>query len=182
MNKSARTLKAITLSEGRVMTMSSQSTIEKSAHLCDHCAASEPVGKFESCWVNRSSTDSLKKVGVYQPVLYCAMHQPILAFRRPLQGFDTTFNTLRPGLAWSKRLLPKDVVGLMDETGDLFGKAQVVSVDSGLIADMIDRHGQLNHLVLNDNTIDLRSVLLRLHGPQVIHNATQVSVITMQRL
>lgn len=183
MNKSPRTLKAITLEEGKVMTLRNKLYATDDHDICEHCAYSKPFEQFAQCWVDRSASNSLKKVGICQQITYCAMHQPILAFKRPLVGFEAEFNTLRPGGAWHSRLAKGATVGLMDaDSSKLFAKAQVMGVDCGELETMIALYGARNHLLIDDDGRDLNAILRRIYGPQIINNRAKVSVIHLRRL
>lgn len=180
MNKSPRTLKAIMINKERVMTANPSFS---QTNLCDSCAFSEPFEQFAECWVDRRVDESLRKMGVGRMVNYCVMYQPIIAFKKPLVGFDHLFNTFRPGGAWSVRLKPNMVIGLFDADKEaLFGKARVVAVEFGSLLTMIEKHGSENHLVKNDPTVDLRKVLGRLYGPRIVNDKSSVTVISLERL
>ncbi len=185
MKRSTRALKAIALNEGRVMTIRSKGFVEKEGQdLCEYCAFSEPFEKFEECWVDRSSKDGLMKNGISQIITHCSMHQPVISFdKNQLSGLEGTFNTFRPGVAWQKRLVQKQVVGLSNSNTDkLFCKASVVGVECGRLDGMLEKHAKMNHLILADPSKDLSAVMIRLYGPHIIQDESMVSVITMKRI
>jgi hypothetical protein len=182
MNKSPRTLKAVSIDDQRVMTIYSKFTKE-SEMLCESCAFSEPFEKFSECWVDRRIDESLRKMGIGRSIRHCVMYQPVLAFQPPLVGFEDVFNTFRVGIAWKSRLGGNEIVGLLDaKTEKLFGKAQVIDCDSGNIDEMIEKHGSQNHIILRDDSKDLKTVLNRFYGPKLINQPAGITVITMKRL
>jgi len=185
MKKSTRALKAVTLKEGRVMSIRSQKFVEdENQDLCDYCAFSQPFEKFEECWVDRSSRDSLQKSGISQIITHCSMHQPIIAFNKSaLNGLKGDFNTFRPGVAWERRLKEKQVIGLLNSsTGKLICKVSVIAIECGDLDDMIEKHAKTNHLILDDPSKDLRKLMTRMYGPQIINNDAKITVISMRRM
>lgn len=185
MQKSPRTLKTVLIGEELSFTLKGVKEL-KTSSLCDHCAYSESFEKFEECWVDRNSSGSLNKMGIVQDITHCAMHQPVISFQAPFIGFESDFNTIRPGMAWSSRLTKGNIVGLLNAKNDeLFGKAQVVSVDVGNIHDMLAKHAANNHLMLSqeaDQQSKLMTVLSKIYGPRIINDQSTVSVINLKRL
>lgn len=187
MNKSPRTLKLIEVDGESVFTTKNVKCATESLNLCDYCANSQPFEKFEKCWVyDEVSIKGFVKLGIKQEISYCIMHQPVIGFMPPLSGFESNFNTVRPGSSWHSRLRKGAIIGLLDvKKNELFGKAQVVDVDKGNIINMLDKHAHANHLMrqyTSGQDKKLLKLLIRIYGPRIINDDSVVSVINLRRV
>lgn len=185
MKASAKTLKRVVVNEELVHILDKNA--EKVQNLCDYCGKQEAFDKFAACWVQRGEYQSLKNVGVHQPVVSCAMHEPILGFIPPLHGFESIFNTFRIGAAWHNRVSKDDTVGLLDaKAGQLFGKAKVIEVNTGPLADMLNLYASGNHLEIGNGPVGaperLYKAILQIYGPRIAALERPATVINLERL
>ncbi len=184
MQKSPRTLKVLIESNQRFFTIKIKDS--KVDSLCNSCCQlNDFLTKSQPCPYSRtqeSESKNLIQFGVHK----CVYHQPNIGFDKPLIGFDSSFNTFRPGKAWSERLHVRDVVGLFDvKKKEVFGKAVVTYVDVGDMKTMLDNHAYNNHVMLDekgDFQSKLYAVLMKIYGPQIISENKTVTVIGLRRL
>lgn len=184
--KSPRSLKALTENGQRLFTIKSQKELSVPS-LCESCAQ---LRSFKS--LDRhcpySETEKTQRYPDIQlvEVVKCKLYQPNIAFVPPLIGFEGEFNTFRPGVAWTDRVKPGDIVGLYDSKQEIvFGKAEVTGIDGGRIQTMLNDYAHMNHLMLSeigDFRNKLFAVLKKIYGPQIIGDASRVTVISLRRL
>jgi hypothetical protein len=110
-----------------------------------------------------------------------------IEFAPPMMGFDNEFNTIRVGLKWSKCLSVGDEVLLLDKPKSaVFGRAEVLRIEVGQLAEMSREHGALNHNQINlpadgagERTIE---ALKRRYGPHIATDTKKVTVIYLKRI
>ena len=176
MIKSPRTLRVVEGNQ-RFFTIQSDKNLSMMP-ICLSCAIHLSCRAYESTLTNQQEVE--------MEVTKCSNYQPTIGFQPPLIGFEDRFNTFRPGLAWARRLRVGNFVGLLNtKTGECFGKAEVVGLDSGDISVMLDNFAYNNHLMLsekgNHKTL-LFGVLKRIYGPRIIAENSQVTVIELRRI
>lgn len=185
MKRSPSNLKTAVIDDRAVFTLKPLSAIDKPT-LCNQCARLAGFDGFQACGVNENQIEELKELGIFTEVTYCRKHEPIISFYPPLLGFEGDFNTFRPGGAWAKRLQEGQVIGLLDAKKEsLFGKAEVISVESGNTLIMLNKHAKANHLMLDcksDYSDKLFKVLHQIYGPRIIYAKSEVSVISLSRI
>jgi hypothetical protein len=110
----------------------------------------------------------------------------IIEFSPPMSGLDGEFNTFRLGIAWSKRLMPGDLVCLMNKKEFLLmGHAEVTAVHVGKLSDMSALHARRNHnqLGLPPDGAGERLIanMIKRYGPHKCLYDSKVTVIYMNR-
>lgn len=115
------------------------------------------------------------------------MHVSVIGFIPPVEGVDKEFNTFRLGGTFAKRLKEGDEVFLMDEKNKIvFGRAQVLRVESGKLGELCLLHAAKNHReLLNDETTAperLFQYLQRVYGPHIATATKKSCVIYMRRI
>lgn len=109
----------------------------------------------------------------------------VIEFAPPMSGFSGTFNTIRVGMIWARRLTKGMKVALIDKKNALiFGYATVESVECGLLNEVAQKHAHLNH---NQKGSDpegaperLVASLTNRYGPHIITPSKKVSVIYLR--
>lgn len=127
----------------------SPSAFAKGRRLCDYCSVAAQCGDIV--------TDT------------CPTFVPPLFFRPPHLGFEAAFSTVRLGMAWTKRVKPLDLVGLIEVGQDKpFAFARVASIKSGPLHKMIKDHAHTNHLMLGKTKVkaraELADVIIAMYG------------------
>ena len=111
----------------------------------------------------------------------CYYFIPVLKFRNPC-GMDGKFNTIRLGMAWTKRVTRGTVVALMTTKFDVFGRAAVTSILSGTKEDMVERYAIDNHRLLVDGTQrSMEDILRGSYGRMIYDNNEFATVIYLRR-
>lgn len=111
----------------------------------------------------------------------------VIDFVPPIVGIDGDFNTIRIGLAWSKRLTVGDHVCLMDSKSKaVIGKAEVIEVETGQLGFMCMSHADKNHTELNQtdgrSSERVYALMRKLLGPHIVNYNKQSTVIYLKRL
>jgi len=111
----------------------------------------------------------------------------VINFIPPIIGTESEFNTFRLGSFYAKHLSPGEEVLLLNEKEKMvFGRAQVVRVESGPLGEMCLIHAHMNHTELaNDpNTAPerLHETLRRIYGPHIATLTKKTSVVYLKRL
>jgi hypothetical protein len=111
----------------------------------------------------------------------------VLGFVPPLIGLDGSFNTIRLGLAYKKRLTVGDVVFLLDEKGrKVFGEAEVTSVDSATLGEICLLHAEANHMELENKdgqqSARLFAYLQKIYGPHIATTTRTATVVYLRRI
>lgn len=111
----------------------------------------------------------------------------VIDFAPPMTGFEDTFNTVRLGGAWAKRLVGGERVYLVDKPKSaVFGTAIVESVVKGKLCDLAPLHAANNH---NQKGLDpvgapdrfIAGVMKR-YGPQKVRDNSLCTVIYLRLL
>jgi hypothetical protein len=121
-----------------------------------------------------------------QPAVSCAVFLPAIPFTDET-GLRKVANTVRVGVAWTKRLVPGQTIALYNSVKkSIFGYGRVLAMDSGPIADVLRDHAHANHLMLDTPP---ETAAARLHawqrqqyGPQIIHDRTKLTAIYLLRV
>lgn len=147
-------------------------------NLCERC------GRLPTC-----SDAPLKQLRRKEgKVMECSLFEPVIPFRPPLIGFQSTFNTFRMGEAWMKRVQPGTVIALYDgQEHRVFGHARVLFAVSGNKEEMCAAHGAANHLLIGqpeDSAIRDKMLLIlrRIYGKLIYEANDKCTVIYMERL
>lgn len=115
------------------------------------------------------------------------MEVSVIGFIPPVEGVETEFNTFRLGSSFVKRLKEGDEVFLMDEKNKIvFGKAQVLRVEGGLLGELCLMHAAKNHRELKNDPQaapeSLFKYLQKIYGPHIATPTKKACVIYMKRL
>jgi hypothetical protein len=115
----------------------------------------------------------------------CNKFLPVIPFVDEI-GLDSFANTVRVGVAWSRRLHLRQVVGLYNsKSRQIFGLAHVVSLHVGPIDDILAAHAHMNHIMLEQPVEEAPALLkewqLRNYGPRIINESTRLTAIYLQR-
>lgn len=121
-----------------------------------------------------------------RPVASCSLFLPAIPFTDET-GLRKVANTVRVGVAWTKRLHVGQTVALYNSVRKaIFGYARVVGMESGPIAHMLANHAHANHLMLDTPP---ETAAERLHawqrqqyGPRIIHDETKITAIYLLRV
>lgn len=150
----------------RTLKVEDQSYVMKNG-LCANC------GRGYECEVRDES---------YQK---CQVFQPTLLFKS-LAGMELSFNTIRLGDSWSKRVQVGQTVALVNEHGERIAQAVVEAVRLGPRDEMILEHSFQNHLILAKNiktpVASMRRILRNLYGPNFLARAEKITVIYLRRI
>ncbi len=135
--------------------------------ICDHC------GYADKCIVVPSANQ-------------CPMFLPAIPFQDEA-GLDQPSNTVRIGVAWTKRLKVGQAIALYNvRTQEVFGLAEVVSMFSGQIDDVLEHHAANNHLMLDTPAAEAPALLKawqrQNYGPRIVNDATKITAIYLQRI
>lgn len=113
----------------------------------------------------------------------CKAYEPVLAFQS-LAGCELSFNTVRLGSAWSKRVKPGTTVALVNKAGEKLASAVVEAVRVGPRTQMIAEHAASNHLMIARKAqrpnAELTRVLRNLYGPNFLARAETMTVIYLR--
>lgn len=136
-------------------------------HICDHC------GINDTCQVTPSANT-------------CQLFLPALPFQDET-GLDRPSNTVRVGVAWTKRLQVGQTIALYNaRTKKVFGHAKVTQLEAGGIVEMLRAHARNNHLMLDTDPKRAPAELYKWqkqnYGPRIIHEETKITAIYLQRL
>jgi len=115
------------------------------------------------------------------------MEVPVIGFIPPVEGVEGEFNTFRLGSTFVKRLKEGDEVFLMDEKNKVvFGRAQVMRVEGGLLGELCLLHAEKNHRELKHDAEGaserLFKYLQKIYGPHIATPTKKACVIYMRRL
>ncbi|MDR9847118.1 hypothetical protein [Herbaspirillum huttiense] len=116
------------------------------------------------------------------------MQIPVISFVAPVEGIDGEFNTFRLGKKLSTTLKPGDEVLIMDGNAMMaIGRAEVIRVELGRLAEMCVEHAAKNHRELtNQDTQEAPARLFhyiqKLYGPHIATMTKWTSVIYLRRL
>lgn len=149
--------------------------------LCNHCALQD------TCEIKRDMDQIQATHYVALSVRSCAHFRPLLGFAPPLKGFTGRFNSFRMGRAWSERVKPGKVIGLLDtKTQQIFGSAHVVGVDHGPLDAMLELHAAENHYIKATEhpnpEQELFRIMRNLIGTGFVRLERDASVVIMERL
>jgi hypothetical protein len=147
--------------------------------LCDVCGVSQV------CEL-RAGLDNLgepyrAKVSMHE----CGVYVPVIAFQSE-EGTDSTFNTFRRGLGWSRRLLRGQKV-LLHKLGaeEPYGEAVVSEIHEGVLDDLLISHAHENHLMkgteAETSPSRLHKVLIRLYGKTYAAASETFCVVRLER-
>ncbi len=127
-------------------TIETQPEQARDVNLCDCC------GRAALCAVGRlAAAPSFVQIRTR----WCEKFIPLVAFRPPLIGMETTFNTMRLGRAWTERLSTGTTVALYDSVADnIFGYARTRQVFAGGYNAILLAHAKFNHCALHDKPED----------------------------
>ena len=133
--------------------------------VCDHC------GFIQICAV--------------RPRDLCKQFLPVIPFVDEI-GLGDFANTVRVGVAWSKRLQTNQMVALYNsKRQEIFGLARVINLVAGPIDEILARHAHMNHIMLEQPREDAPDLLkkwqLRNYGPRIINEDTRITTIYLQR-
>ena len=113
----------------------------------------------------------------------CTAYEPVLAFQS-LAGCELSFNTVRLGSAWSKRVTPGSIVALVNKAGEKLAEAVVEAVRVGPREQMIAEHAGSNHLMVARKAqrpnAELTRVLRNLYGPNFLVRSETMTVIYLR--
>ncbi|WP_441770085.1 hypothetical protein [Klebsiella pneumoniae] len=138
--------------EDGTYTIESNSTLSNEKVLCSLC------GIASKCNINETRL-KLRDAGVNFHLNSCARYVPLLAFRKPIIGLDTSyFNTMRSGVTWRDRLTEGKIICLVE--ADTAKK-----VYSGPVDEMLRKHSRFNHLCMGGEKIEkVGEVIRRSYG------------------
>lgn len=147
--------------------------------LCEGCG-------LESCVMRQVMRRvEVNKYNAIVRVKSCQSFQPILDFRDQA-GTAGQFNTFRLGRAWEQRLKRGDIVALRGSDKEIFGKACVKALHSGLFSVLNELYGSDNHSAiaaeLAGKDFDLGRVMKNCYGSTRFTEDRVVSVIYLERL
>jgi hypothetical protein len=137
---------------------------------CDHC------GFTLDCPIKMAA-----------PIVHaCKMFLPAIPFTDET-GLRKVANTVRVGVAWTKRLQIGQTVALYNSAKKvIFGYARVVGMESGPIRQMLHDHAHANHLMLDtppETAADrLHAWQRQQYGPRIIHDETKITAIYLLRV
>lgn len=109
-----------------------------------------------------------------------------LDFAPPFVGLDNgRFNTIRLGVAWSKRLKPSDEVYIQSSKDKLItSKAIVESIEVGTVGELLMCHAADNHNEINSKdgheAERLYRYMLKLYGPHIVNLKKKATVIYLR--
>lgn len=111
----------------------------------------------------------------------------VVGFIPPIVGIEGDFNTFRLGVKYSKILSPGEEVYLLNEKDKIIiGRAQVQSVESGLLGELCLEHAAKNHTQLGADPTNaharLYEILLKIYGPHIVNVGKKACVINLKRL
>lgn len=115
------------------------------------------------------------------------MEKRVVGFIPPVVGVDGEFNTFRLGGFYTKHLKPGEEVLLLDEKAKMvFGRAEVVSIETGGLGEMCLIHGHKNHTELANDPLTaperLHDTLRRIYGPHIATIAKKTTVLYLRRI
>lgn len=116
------------------------------------------------------------------------MNVPVIGFVPPVVGVEHQFNTFRLGQALVKRLHPGQMVFLMSEKERIvFGKAVVVSLETGQLKQLCYLYGADNHTELDrpdkENSGErLFALLQKIYGPHIATETKKSVVVYLRRV
>lgn len=115
------------------------------------------------------------------------MEIPVLDFIPPIEGVEREFNTFRLGGTLAKRLKEGQEVFLMDGKNKVvFGRAQVLRIESGQLGELCLMHAKDNHRELANDPADaperLFKYLQKIYGPHIATATKKSCVLYMRRL
>lgn len=104
-----------------------------------------------------------------------------------MEGFDGDFNTIRPSLAWMKRVKVGDVVLLIDKRDSkAFARAKVTALYMGPLAELAQHHAHMNHnqkaQPFEGAADRLMENMRRRYGPRIICEGRKATVIYLKRM
>lgn len=146
----------------------------KAETLCRYC------GSIEGCPISSFKTRL--------PTTQCEIFMPILGFSK-MGGLDQdSFNTLRLGKAWEKRVTVGSVVALCDlKTDCIIGRAKVTAIYVGSKEEIANEHGINNHLMLGldkekQTGAAILKVLRNAYGKIIYEGNSELTAIYLTRL
>lgn len=111
----------------------------------------------------------------------------ILDFSPPARGIEGTFNTVRLGGAWAKRLAPGDRVLLVERPKSiLIGAATIEHVEVGTLRAIATEHAHRNHNQIVEDDAEgapdrLVTAMIKRYGPHKCNENSKVTMILMRR-
>lgn len=118
------------------------------------------------------------------------MQHHIIDFYPPIVGLENEFNTVRLGIAWSKRLNIGDEVYLSDnKERKVIGKAVVTDIQKGKLQEICEIHAANNHINKEfqesadySASLKLMNVIQKFYGPHVALPTKMATVIYLRRI
>lgn len=115
------------------------------------------------------------------------MHVQVIGFIPPHIGLEGEFNTFRLGGKMAKVLVPGQEVFLMDEKAKtVFGRAEVLSVESGKLESLCEIHAHQNHTELANEAAGAPQRLLafiqKIFGPHIAPPTKLACVVYLRRI
>lgn len=110
-----------------------------------------------------------------------------LDFVPPLTGFEGEFNTIRLGVAWTKKLKSGDVVYLQDSKNKIiFAKAEVIGIEQDSLGQICLYHAKNNHSELGqrdgNHAARVYSLMVKLLGPHIVNHTKKACAIYLRRI
>ena len=120
-----------------------------------------------------------------KPRISCAEFLPAIPFTDEA-GMQKLFNTIRVGMAWTRRLYSGQVISLYSPKSKIiFGHGRVLHTAAGPIDDMLAQHAHANHLMLPESSEEAPSILhgwlKQNYGPRIINETTRITAIYILR-
>jgi hypothetical protein len=111
----------------------------------------------------------------------------VIGFIPPIVGIESVFNTLRLGVALTKKLKIGDSVLLMDEKAKkIIGAAIVEDLSVGSLAELCVLHAQFNHTEIGktdgQSGARLFALIQKLYGPHIAAYNKKSTVVTLRRV
>lgn len=118
------------------------------------------------------------------------MQHHIIDFYPPIVGLENEFNTVRLGIAWSKRLNIGDEVYLSDnKERKVIGKAVVTDIQKGKLQEICETHAENNHINISclelegfNASLRLMNVIQKFYGPHIALPTKMATVIYLRRI
>jgi hypothetical protein len=119
-------------------------------------------------------------------VTACEVFEPAIPFQDET-GLHKVSNTMRVGVAWTKRLSLGQMIALFNvNSKEVFGRARVIGTYADNIVPMLIEHAPANHLFLEtppkEAAQQLHNWLKQNYGPRIINSETKLTAIYLLRL
>lgn len=118
------------------------------------------------------------------------MHHFVIDFIPPMVGLEGEFNTIRLGMAWSKRLTVGETVYIMDnKLRKVIGTAIVEGIHVDTLENICQHHSHQNHCLLSASNLEredlpskMLQIITRIYGPHIAVPSKKATAIYLRRL